>query len=185
MAFIRKVKTSSGATAVQIASKVKGRIVKVIHIGSAHTEEEIEVLMGLARQRLQGDQLQLFPEGGSSLRVGLRRSFSGVLWNALRGQYQVLGFSTLEDEVFEALCIARIVEPTSKLDSLRVLADMGIGPFDRNKLYRSLARTADQEYRKKISQACFEHVQGSAVGAADRDRIAGGSKWFPIGSTEL
>jgi len=33
MAFIRKVKTKSGATAVQIAYKQKGKIVKVIHEG--------------------------------------------------------------------------------------------------------------------------------------------------------
>jgi transposase len=81
----------------------------------------------------------------------------------LREQYRQLGFSKLEDEVFEALCIARIVEPTSKLDSLRVLADMGIGPIDRNKLYRSLAKAAEQDYRMRISRACFEHVGRSGL----------------------
>jgi len=41
MAFIRKVKTASGATAIQIATKQKGRIVNIVHLGSAHTEEEL------------------------------------------------------------------------------------------------------------------------------------------------
>jgi hypothetical protein len=163
MAFIRKVKTASGATAVQIAYKAEGRIAKIIHIGSAHNEEELNILLGLAHKRLQADQLELFPEMHSSLRVGMRRSFSGLLWRCLREQYRQLGFAQLEDEVFEALCIARIVEPTSKLDSLRVLADMGIGPIDRNKLYRSLAKAADQDYRQRISQACFEHVGRSGL----------------------
>jgi len=158
MAFIRKVKTASGATAVQIAYKVKGRIVKIIHIGSAHNNKELDILLALAHKRLQAEQLELFPETQTSLRVGMRRSYSGLLWHTLREQYHQLGFAELGDEVFEALCIARIVEPTSKLDSLRVLADMGIGPIDRNKLYRSLAKAADQDYRKRISQACFEHV---------------------------
>jgi len=158
MAFIRKVKTTSGATAVQIAYKVKGRVVKIIHIGSAHNKRELNILLALAHQRLQASQMDLFPETQSSLRVGMRRSFSGLLWNILREQYHQLGFGQLEDEIFEALCIARIVEPTSKLDSLRVLADLGRGRIDRNKLYRSLAKAADQEYRQKISQACFEHV---------------------------
>jgi hypothetical protein len=67
MAFIRKVKTSSGATAVQIAYKVEGRIVKIIHIGSAHNEEELNILLGLGHKRLQVDQLELFPETKSSL----------------------------------------------------------------------------------------------------------------------
>jgi hypothetical protein len=51
MAFIRKVKTASGATAVQIAHKVKGGRVKIVHIGSAHTEEELQILLELARKR--------------------------------------------------------------------------------------------------------------------------------------
>ncbi len=124
MAFIRKVKTASGATAVQIAHKVKGRIVKITHIGSAHKEEELQILLALARQRLQANQLELIPETQSSLSVGIKRSFSGLLWNTLREQYSQLGFNLLGDDVFEALCIARIVEPVSKLDSLRVLADL-------------------------------------------------------------
>jgi hypothetical protein len=69
MAFIRKVKTASGATAVQIAKKAKGRIVKISHIGSAHTEEELNILLMLARQRLNLDQLELIPETKPSLHV--------------------------------------------------------------------------------------------------------------------
>lgn len=160
MAFIRRIKTTSRATAVQIAYKQKGKIVKIIHIGSAHTEEELNILLALARKRLQENQLALFPEAQPSLRVGIKRSFSELLWNTLREQYRRVGFTRLNDETFEALCIARIVEPTSKLDSLRVLADLGVGPIDQNKLYRSLAKAADQDYRKTISQACFEHVRG-------------------------
>jgi hypothetical protein len=163
MAFIRKVKTTSGATAVQIATKVKGRIVKIIHIGSAHNEEEQKILLALAQERLLSDQMKLFPEPQSSLRVGILRSFSGLLWNTLHQQYNELGFTQLDDEIFEALCIARIVEPTSKLDSLRVLADMGVETIDRNKLYRSLAKVVDQGYRNTISKICFEHVQGRGL----------------------
>ena len=161
MAFIRKVKTTSGATAVQIAYKQKGKIVKIIHIGSAHTEEELNILLELAHKQLQANQLTLFPEVQPSLRVGIKQSFSELLWNILREQYCNVGFTELNDEVFEALCIARIVEPTSKLDSLRVLADLGVSPI--NQLYRSLAKAADQDYRKVISQACFEHVRGDSL----------------------
>jgi hypothetical protein len=163
MAYIRRVKTTSGATAVQIAYKQKGKIVKIIHIGSAHTEEELNILLALAHKRLQADQLALFPETRPSLRVGIKRSFSDLLWNILREQYHEMGFSKLNDEAFEALCLARIVEPTSKLDSLRVLEDLGVGPIDQNKLYRSLAKAADQDYRKTISQTCIEHASGDGL----------------------
>ena len=160
MAFIRKVKTASGAIAVQIAHKENGHVVKIEHIGSAHNEEDLQILVELAHKRLQANQLTLFPEAQPSLRVGIKQSFSGLLWSTLREQYNKLGFTQLGDEVFEALCIARIVEPTSKLDSLRVLADLGIYDIKKTKLFRCLAKAAEQDYRKTISQACFEHARG-------------------------
>jgi len=163
MAFIRKVKTASGATAVQIAYKQKGRIIKIIHIGSAHTGEELEMLVALARKRMQANQLELFTETKTSLRVSIKHTYSGLLWTVLQGEYRKLGFDRLGDEIFEALCIARIVEPTSKLDSLRVLADLGVDPINRNRLYRCLVKAASQDYRRRISQACFEHVQGGGL----------------------
>ena len=57
--FVRKVKTASGATAVQIAVK-EGRRDKVIeHLGSAHTEAELAALMEIGRHRIAPDQLAL------------------------------------------------------------------------------------------------------------------------------
>jgi hypothetical protein len=88
MAFIRKVKTASGATAVQIAYKQKGRIIKIIHIGSAHTGEELEMLLALARKRMQVNQLELFTETKTSLRVRIKRSYSGLLWTVLQDEYR-------------------------------------------------------------------------------------------------
>ncbi len=158
MAFIRRVKTTSGTTAIQIATKQKGRIVKIIHIGSAHTKEELAVLLALAHKQLQGSQLELLPEPQPLLRVGLKRSFSGLLWSTLQEQYEKIGFSRLKDEAFKALCLARIVEPTSKIDTIRVLADLGVDPIDRNQLYRCLVKALKLDYRKVISQACFEHM---------------------------
>jgi len=162
MAFIRKVKTSSGATAVQIAYKIGGRIVKIIHIGSAHNKEELDLLVAIARKRFFANQLELLPQE-DPLQIKIKRSFSALLWNTLQGQYSELGFDQLNDEVFEALCLSRIVEPTSKLDSLRVLDDLGVDPLDRNQLYRSLVKASKQDYRKAISQACFEHVGRSGL----------------------
>jgi len=156
MAFIRKVKTASGAIAVQIAQKQNGKIIKLQHLGSAHTKEELNILVALAHKRLHENQLTLLPDAPPSLRVGIKRSYSGLLWNTLKEQYHELGFGRLKDEIFEALCLARIVEPTSKLDSLRVLTDLGVDAIDRNKLYRCLAKAAEQDYRKTISQVCYE-----------------------------
>jgi hypothetical protein len=163
MAYIRKVKTASGAMAVQIARKEKGQIVKINHIGSAHTPEELAVLVAIARKILHENQLELFPEKSATDHMALKQSYSGLLWNLLRDAYKKIGFDQLNDEVFEALCIARIVEPTSKLDSLRVLADLGFDFFKKTTIFRCLTRVVDQEYRKIISQACFDHINGQML----------------------
>jgi len=158
MAYIRKVKTASGATAVQICYKTKGQVVKLKHIGSAHNETELKILIEIAKKEIIGDQPPLFPDEKMELHVEIKRSYSELLWNVLKAQYEKLGLGELEDEVFLGLCVARIVEPTSKVESLRVLADLGIDQFDRNQLYRCLARVNELNYRKKISKACYEHA---------------------------
>jgi transposase len=158
MAYIRKVKTASGATAVQICYKFKGKVVKLKHIGSAHNQTELKILLDIARKELSGDQLPIFPEEKMELQVEIKRSYSELLWNVLKAQYEKLGFGELDDEVFLALCIARIVEPTSKVESLRVLADLGVEQFDRNQLYRCLVKVNELNYREKIGKACYGHA---------------------------
>lgn len=158
MAFIRKVKTKSGATAVQIARKSYGRVVGIDHLGSAHTEEELSILLSLAKKRLEDGQQSLFPSTKTSaFRVGIKQTFSHFLFQALKDQYECLGFTKLDDEYFAYLTIARIVEPTSKLDSLRVLSDLGIGNLSKDRLYRCLSRVVTQNYRTTISRLCFDH----------------------------
>ena len=46
--FVRKVKTASGAIAVQIARRENRRDVVVEHLGSAHTEAEVAALIAQA-----------------------------------------------------------------------------------------------------------------------------------------
>jgi len=50
------------------------------------------------------------------------------LWDALCRAYDVLGFDEAGrcDELFRQLILARIIEPTSKQDSLRVLEEVGV-----------------------------------------------------------
>lgn len=163
MAYIRKVRTASGATAVQIAYKKHGEIERLVHIGSGHSDEEVKILIAIAKKKMQTDQMELFTEETSTLTIGIKRSFSELLWKTLEDQYHQLGLDQLEDDVFKALCLCRIVEPTSKLDSLRVMEDLGLEPFNRNKLYRCLQKAASLDYRDKVSRLCFDHIQGKAL----------------------
>lgn len=165
MAFIRKVKTASGATAVQIAHKTHGKISRIEHIGSAHTDAELALLLALARQRMRGSQLALLnDQDDSANRVVLKRSYSELLWRTLVEQYSQLGFDQLKDEDFMCLCIARLVEPTSKLDTVRVLADLGLNLTSEDRLQRCLKRIITNNYRDKLAKLCFAHAsQGAGI----------------------
>lgn len=61
MAFIRRVRTASGATAVQVAEYTSGRRKRIIaHVGSADTEAELGILLARARELVEDrDQGQL------------------------------------------------------------------------------------------------------------------------------
>lgn len=53
--YLRKVRTASGATAVQIVSKSGGVRRIVEHLGSAHNEVELAALMEIGRRRIAPD----------------------------------------------------------------------------------------------------------------------------------
>ena len=55
--FIRKVPTASGARAVQIVHKRGRRVVGIEHIGSAHDDAALAMLMEIARQRIKSEKM--------------------------------------------------------------------------------------------------------------------------------
>ena len=59
MAYVRKVRTTSGAVAVQVARKDQGKVVILAHLGSAHTDAELGILLDAARQIVAGGQAAL------------------------------------------------------------------------------------------------------------------------------
>lgn len=60
MAYIRKFKTTSGATGVQVCYKEQGRVVRTIHIGSASSPRALERLVREAQGIIDGDKKPLF-----------------------------------------------------------------------------------------------------------------------------
>jgi hypothetical protein len=78
------------------------------------------------------------------------------LWDGLCRAYQVLGFDRAVggDEVFRDLVLARIIEPTSKADSLRVLAETGVEPVSYRTVKRRLPLIAKNGVRQALSAAC-------------------------------
>jgi hypothetical protein len=63
-----------------------------------------------------------------------------------------------DDEVFFQLVVARIIEPVSKLDSLRVLEEAGAAPVSYPTVNRRLPAYAGQTWRRRLSAACAAHA---------------------------
>jgi hypothetical protein len=145
------VKTTSGATAVQIVHSSRRGSRDIEHIGSAHDVVELELLKATARQRLAAGQGELDlglerarpATRGAGGPLPIRSSRMGHLLDSLERGYRVLGFedATSGDEVFAQLVLARIIEPVSKLDSLRVLQEAGVADdtVERDETFRATA----------------------------------------------
>lgn len=60
MAYIRKFKTTSGATGVQVCYKQGNKVVKTVHVGSASSDAALEKLMRKAQGIIDGEKNPLF-----------------------------------------------------------------------------------------------------------------------------
>ena len=166
MVFVRRVAGRSGSTKVQIAERRGGRDVVLEHVGTAHDEAELALLLAEAERRLRPGQEALGflaeTDVGSVSRPGVITSkSSAVLWNVLENAYAHLGFDVVADEAFKQLVLARLVEPTSKADSVRVLGDLGVAHVSLRTMFRSLQRAEERDYRGTIATACFTHALSS------------------------
>ncbi len=134
------------------------------HLGSAHTAAEVELLRAAGRQKLAAGQGELEPGPGDGAPGGplpIISSVMGCLVDALAHAYDALGFAaaTGRDEVFFQLVAARIIEPVSKLDSLRVLEEAGLAPVPYRTVTRRLRVFARQAWRQQICAACAAHAR--------------------------
>lgn len=56
MAYIRKFKTTSGATGVQVCYKEGNRVVRTVHVGSASSEVGLKKLLREAQGIIDGEK---------------------------------------------------------------------------------------------------------------------------------
>ena len=162
------------------------------HVGSAHTDAELGILLERARRIAAGDQAVLDievparaervadvadwragelvgpparPEGAAAGPGRTAATSSRLLYDVIGAVYDWLGFDVVDDRVFRDLVIARIVEPTSKADARRVLADLGATMLSYRTIQRHLGSINTGGYREAIAARCFAH-------AADRGGLS-------------
>ena len=192
--FVRKVRTASGAVAVRVVTRRGRQVERIEHVGSAHTDAELGLLLAAARERLSPGQDVLdlgdlavvavrmdevadwtgepeSPAGGGrpvSVAAGGRvvGTSADLLWSVLTSAYARLGFDVLDDDGFRAMVLARIVEPTSKAEVVRVLDEIGAPAVSLRTLFRSLARSQARDYRGQLAAAAWAHSVRTNAAAA-------------------
>jgi hypothetical protein len=195
--FVRKVRTASGAVAVQVVTRRGRQAERIEHVGSAHTDAVLALLLAAARERLFPGQdvldlgnLPVAPArmgevadwtsepelparpaaGGRPACVAAGGRVVGtsadLLWTVLTSAYARLGFDVLGDDGFRAMVLARIVEPTSKAEVVRVLDEIGAPAVSRRTLFRSLARSQARGYRGQLATAAWAHSARTSGTAA-------------------
>ena len=128
MAYVRTVKTGSGATAVQIVHGSRRGARTIEHVGSAHDELELEALKAAARQRLAGGQAQLdlgpgrccdSRRGGGVVTIGLLTDAAGF-------PLMVEAFEGNAAETTTMLPTIRAFMAAHQLADVTIVADAGM-----------------------------------------------------------
>lgn len=127
MLSIRKTKTGSGATAVQVIRYENREVVIMKHIGSATREDDITALIECAetwiadetkQQGLFGKEPQRSLVVANARYVGVTHHFAYHVLSALA---EKIGFTKLNIPLLLDLAYMRIIEPCSKLRSITLM----------------------------------------------------------------
>ena len=162
---IRTVRTASGATAVQVVQNKGKQRSSLKHIGSAHSEHELELLMAEAQQYAEAHCRQpnifaetLPPPPPSSFQDAFARSkLVGVTHQFARKVLlacaRKCGLGDLH-ELYLDLALMRIIEPASKLRTLELLESHFNVQYARRTLHRMLPKLL--EHQAAIESAAIQ-----------------------------
>lgn len=173
--FVRKRKNRSGSITVVVVDKSSGKFRERANFGSSSNPEEINRLVGKARDYiLRYDGQQLLDFVGTSKAIEATEAFIGgiesVLLNGpqliLNKIYDEIGFNVIDDDVLRNLVIARICQPGSKMATAAYLKSHFDEDLNHWKIYRYMDKmyNTQQEVVQRISVAHTMKVLGGRIG---------------------
>ncbi len=163
---IRKVKTHSGATAIQIGRYVGKRFKLTKHIGSSKDEQKITELLQIGKEYIHSHSPQLAfnfnPQSEEILfkrGISIAKSTLSEAFEYFESIYTKIGFPSLQNNYLKHFAIIRVLEPASKAKSMLLLEKY----FDI--LYKKT--TAFRELKKLVELK--EEVQKIAIAYAKKN----------------
>ena len=146
-----------GSTAVQVVNNANHKIYILKHMGSGETDQEIEDLKKLGYQYLhnliiQSGQISMFDEENPLMfleeiidNLNIKDSFHTFAHEFLSWIYSSNGFDHLENDILKELSIMRIINPTSKIESIRLMRKYFNIIYSEGTLNRGLQRIVDSK----------------------------------------
>jgi len=157
---IRKVKTQSKNTAVQVVSYTKNKTFVHRHIGSAKNKEELSALVESARRWIEyrTGQSNLFAMEERKRNIDTvvgkykYRGFRyGLVYETINSIFSVFGLLDGRGKtgwkMFLDLALVRAIDPASKRESQRLLESLFGINYDLTSIYRSMPRFCDFKNR--------------------------------------
>ena len=161
---IRKVKTGSGSTAIQVGFYQGKRFKLTKHIGSSKNSDKIIELIGIAQRFINSHspQLQfnfnpcsdeiLFKRG-----IKIDKSCLQTAFEYLDGIYSKIGLNTINNEILKHFAIIRVLEPASKIKSILLLKKYFDIRYKKTTVFRRLLKLLD--LKEQIQQIVIKYAK--------------------------
>jgi transposase len=156
---IRKVKTHSGATAIQVGRYAGKRFKLTKHIGSSKNPQKISELLQIGQEYICSHSPQLAfnfnPRSEEILYkrgITIAKSTLSEAFVYLEGIYTKIGFSSLKNDCLKNFAIIRVLEPASKAKSLVLLEKYFDITYKKTTAFRELEKLVElKEEAQKIA----------------------------------
>ena len=163
---VRKVKTSSGSTAIQVGFYKGKRFILEKHIGSSKDIHKIDELIGITNEYVNSNSAQLrFDFNPQSKEILFKRGIKvekSILETAseyLENIYQQLGFNCLKNDVLKHFAIIRVLEPASKTKSIMLLNKYFNIEYKRTTVFRKLAKLPS--LKEKVEHLAIKYAKNN------------------------
>lgn len=147
---IRKVKTHSGSTAIQVGYYKGKRFQLTKHIGSAKEPHKISELIGIGYEYIRShspqQELNFNPQSEEILfKRGIRieKSCLDTAYAYLDRIYSAIGFNAINNDILKHFVMIRVLEPASKARSILLLRKYFDLTYKKTTVFRQLLALVD------------------------------------------
>lgn len=161
---LRRVKTGSGSTAIQVGRYFGKRFKLSLHVGSSKDTVKIAEFEQIGKQfiRSHSNQLELEFDSQSEevlFKKGLQITGGSLseAYSYLSDIYNNLGFEKLNNDILKHFVIIRVLEPASKIKSISLLKKyFGIG-YKKTTVFRKLESLVG--LKDKVCETAIEYAK--------------------------